>query len=154
MRPNASGTTRANTSLTIGSLNDRKIFVTRSSAGSITCGTIHKRSKAYFVLFFNSHVELLMRAYIASAVPVRCAPVERKRNYPWRWEPCGILRPRRTHPEIDTDGYASNDLNQRMRELGFRAAQGVVRRNGHFQIGSGGLHREYRQGCGGREVSA
>src|SRR5207302_11174394 len=64
MRPNASGTTRANTSLTIGSLNDRKIFVTRSSAGSITCGTIHKRSKAYFVLFFNSHVELLMRAYI------------------------------------------------------------------------------------------
>src|SRR5437879_2235970 len=65
MRPNASGTTRANTSLTIGSLNDRKIFVTRSSAGSITCGTIHKRSKAYFVLFFNSHVELLMRAYIA-----------------------------------------------------------------------------------------
>src|SRR5439155_17283462 len=68
MRPNASGTTRANTSLTIGSLNDRKIFVTRSSAGSITCGTIHKRSKAYFVLFFNSHVELLMRAYIALAI--------------------------------------------------------------------------------------
>src|SRR5437016_3122097 len=67
MRPNASGTTRANTSLTIGSLNDRKIFVTRSSAGSITCGTIHKRSKAYFVLFFNSHVELLMRAYIVGA---------------------------------------------------------------------------------------
>src|SRR5439155_26498368 len=68
MRPNASGTTRANTSLTIGSLNDRKIFVTRSSAGSITCGTIHKRSKAYFVLFFNSHVELLMRAYIALTI--------------------------------------------------------------------------------------
>src|SRR5437016_9473934 len=68
MRPNASGTTRANTSLTIGSLNDRKIFVTRSSAGSITCGTIHKRSKAYFVLFFNSHVELLMRAYIADKI--------------------------------------------------------------------------------------
>src|SRR5437016_13350996 len=66
MRPNASGTTRANTSLTIGSLKDRKIFVTRASAGSITCGTIHKRSKAYFVLFFNSHVESLMRAYIAS----------------------------------------------------------------------------------------
>src|SRR5229473_8018779 len=65
MRPNASGTTRANTSLTIGSLNDRKIFVTRSSAGSITCGTIRKRSKAYFVLFFNSPVELLMRVYIA-----------------------------------------------------------------------------------------
>src|SRR5207244_6649141 len=69
MRPNASGTTRANTSLTIGSLNDRKIFVTRSSAGSITCGTIHKRSKAYFVLFFNSHVELLMRAYIVNGFP-------------------------------------------------------------------------------------
>jgi hypothetical protein len=64
MRLNASGTTRANTSLTIGSLNDRKIFVTRSSAGAITCGTIRKRSKAYFVLFFNSHVELLMRVYI------------------------------------------------------------------------------------------
>src|SRR6266550_8883318 len=67
MRPNASGTTRANTSLTIGSLNDRKIFVTRSSAGSITCGTIRKRSKAYFVLFFNSHVELLIRVYIISS---------------------------------------------------------------------------------------
>src|SRR5207249_4949553 len=46
------------------SLNDRKIFVTRSSAGSITCGTIHKRSKACFVPFFNYNVELFMRVYI------------------------------------------------------------------------------------------
>src|SRR5438552_1161162 len=68
MRPNASGTTRANTSLTIGSLNDRKIFVTRSSAGSITCGTIHKRSKACFVPFFNYNVELFMRVYIEDSL--------------------------------------------------------------------------------------
>jgi hypothetical protein len=40
----------------------------------------------------------------------------RKRNCPWRWEPCGILRPTRIHPETDADGYASNDLNQRILE--------------------------------------
>src|SRR5437016_5502433 len=64
MRPNASGTTHASTSLTIGSLNDLKIFVMRSSAGSITCGAIRKRSKACFVPFFNYNVELFMRVYI------------------------------------------------------------------------------------------
>src|SRR6266513_1679941 len=83
MRPNASGTTRANTSLTIGSLNDRKIFVTRSSAGSITCGTIRKRSKAYFVLFFNSHVELLMRVYIASRFPTNETVIDHEWSRAW-----------------------------------------------------------------------
>src|SRR5437016_937723 len=66
MRPNASGTTHASTSLTIGSLNDLKIFVMRSSAGSITCGAIRKRSKACFVPFFNYNVELFMRVYIGT----------------------------------------------------------------------------------------
>src|SRR5436309_9067225 len=68
MRPNASGTTHASTSLTIGSLNDLKIFVMRSSAGSITCGAIRKRSKACFVPFFNYNVELFMRVYIAALI--------------------------------------------------------------------------------------
>ena len=50
--PSASGTICASTSLTIGSLNDLKNFVTNSSARSITCGTIpRKRSKACSVLF-------------------------------------------------------------------------------------------------------
>jgi Peptidase family M28 len=87
---------------------------------------------------------------LASAVPLGCALVERKRSCPWRSEPCGILRPRRIHPGTDADGCASNGLSQRLLESGFRKARGVARRNGRFQTVSDDLHREFRQDCGGR----
>src|SRR5437879_5527642 len=65
MRPNESGTTRVSMSRTIASLNDLRIFVTRSSADSITFDTIRKRSKPCFIPFFKMDVELFMRTYIA-----------------------------------------------------------------------------------------
>src|SRR5947199_3950068 len=65
MRPNESGTTRVSMSRTIASLNDLRIFVTRSSADSITFDTIRKRSKPCFIPFFKLDVELFMRTYIA-----------------------------------------------------------------------------------------
>src|SRR5438445_12902232 len=64
MRPNESGTTRVSMSRTIASLNDLRIFVTRSSADSITFDTIRKRSKPCFIPFFKMDVELFMRTYI------------------------------------------------------------------------------------------
>src|SRR6266699_2485501 len=64
MRPNESGTTRVSMSRTIASLNDLRIFVTRSSADSITFDTIRKRSKPCFIPFFKMNVELFMRTYI------------------------------------------------------------------------------------------
>src|SRR5438067_448711 len=67
MRPNESGTTRVSMSRTIASLNDLRIFVTRSSADSITFDTIRKRSKPCFIPFFKMDVELFMRTYIAAA---------------------------------------------------------------------------------------
>src|SRR5437870_6188566 len=67
MRPNESGTTRVSMSRTIASLNDLRIFVTRSSADSITFDTIRKRSKPCFIPFFKMDVELFMRTYIESA---------------------------------------------------------------------------------------
>src|SRR4029077_11259984 len=66
MRPNESGITRASMSHTIGSLNDLRIFVARSSTDSITCDTIRKRSKACSTPFFELDVELFMRGYIAT----------------------------------------------------------------------------------------
>jgi hypothetical protein len=66
MRPNESGITRASISHTIGSLNDLRIFVARSSTDSITCDTIRKRSKACSIPFFEVDVELFMRGYIVS----------------------------------------------------------------------------------------
>src|SRR5438445_11085276 len=66
MRPNESGTTRVSMSRTIASLNDLRIFVTRSSADSITFDTIRKRSKPCFIPFFKMDVELFMRTYIAT----------------------------------------------------------------------------------------
>src|SRR6266849_6204333 len=68
MRPNGSGITRASTSRTIGSSKDRRIFVTRSSADSITCGIIRRRSKTCSIPFFEMDVELFMRAYIALGI--------------------------------------------------------------------------------------
>src|SRR5437879_5784080 len=65
MRPNGSGITRASTSHTIGSLQDRRIFVTRSSGDLTTCDTIRRRSKTCSIPFFDSDVELFMRTYIA-----------------------------------------------------------------------------------------
>src|SRR6516165_3799640 len=65
MGPNESGITRASMSHTIGSLNDLRIFVARSSTDSITCDTIRKRSKACSIPFFEPDVELFMRGYIA-----------------------------------------------------------------------------------------
>src|SRR6266699_568083 len=70
MRPNESGTTRVSMSRTIASLNDLRIFVTRSSADSITFDTIRKRSKPCFIPFFKMDVELFMRTYIAGG-PVK-----------------------------------------------------------------------------------
>src|SRR5437660_11140290 len=67
MRPNESGTTRVSMSRTIASLNDLRIFVTRSSADSITFDTIRKSSKPCFIPFFKMDVELLMRTYIETA---------------------------------------------------------------------------------------
>src|SRR5439155_26545197 len=67
MRPNESGTTRVSMSRTIASLNDLRIFVTRSSADSITFDTIRKRSKPCFIPFFKMDVELFMRTYIEVA---------------------------------------------------------------------------------------
>src|SRR5437868_811805 len=67
MRPNESGTTRVSMSRTIASLNDLRIFVTRSSADSITFDTIRKRSKPCFIPFFKMDVELFMRTYIGLA---------------------------------------------------------------------------------------
>src|SRR6478672_5047397 len=64
MRPNESGITRAGMSHTIGSLNDLRIFVARSSTDSIMCDTIRKRSKACSIPFFELDVELFMRGYI------------------------------------------------------------------------------------------
>src|SRR5208283_4217364 len=66
MRPNESGITRASMSHTIGSLNDLRIFVARSSTDLITCDTIRKRSKACSIPFFELDVELFMRGYIVS----------------------------------------------------------------------------------------
>ena len=53
-------------SRTIASLNDLRIFVTRSSADSITFDTIRKRSKPCFIPFFKMDVELFMRTYIGN----------------------------------------------------------------------------------------
>jgi hypothetical protein len=66
-----SGITRASRSHTIGSLNDLRIFVARSSTDSITCDTIRKRSKACSIPFFELDVELCMRGYIASTFRLR-----------------------------------------------------------------------------------
>src|ERR1700728_3089854 len=66
MRQNASGITLASTSHTIVSLNNRRIFATRSSETSITSDIIPRRLKICSALFFDHHVELIMRAYIAS----------------------------------------------------------------------------------------
>src|SRR6266480_2879664 len=71
MRPNESGTTRVSMSRTIASLNDLRIFVTRSSADSITFDTIRKRSRPCFIPFFKMDVELFMRTYIAEPTPQR-----------------------------------------------------------------------------------
>src|SRR6516162_9522806 len=71
MRPNESGITRASMSHTIGSLNDLRIFVARSSTDSITCDTIRKRSKACSIPFFEPDVELFMRGYIARSTACR-----------------------------------------------------------------------------------
>src|SRR5437879_1547615 len=85
MRPNESGTTRVSMSRTIASLNDLRIFVTRSSADSITFDTIRKRSKPCFIPFFKMDVELFMRTYIAglprlAAVKQSLALVPRSRG--------------------------------------------------------------------------
>src|ERR1700733_6335550 len=64
MRQNASGITLASTSHTIVSLNNRRIFATRSSETSITSDIIPRRLKIRSVLFFDQHVELIMRGYI------------------------------------------------------------------------------------------
>lgn len=40
------------------SLNDRRIFVTRSSADFITCDTIRRRLKTCSIPFFDFNVEL------------------------------------------------------------------------------------------------
>src|ERR1700733_3214470 len=64
MRQNASGITLASTSHTIVSLNNRRIFATRSSETSITSDIIPRRLKICSALFFDHHVELIMRAYI------------------------------------------------------------------------------------------
>jgi predicted RNA-binding Zn-ribbon protein involved in translation (DUF1610 family) len=45
-------------------LNNRKIFVTRSSADSITYGTIRRRSRTRFIFFFDPDIKLFMRTYI------------------------------------------------------------------------------------------
>ena len=71
--PNGSGITRASTSHTIGSLQDRRIFVTRSSGDLTTCDTIRRRSKTCSIPFFDSDVELFMRTYIVG-VPVGVRP--------------------------------------------------------------------------------
>src|ERR1700688_1371074 len=87
---------------------------------------------------------------IASVVPLQHAPVERKVTCPWRWERCGIPQPRRTHPETENDEYAASDLNQMIRELGFREVLRVLRKNGHSRTDLAGLPRGCQQGCGER----
>src|SRR6266566_4568407 len=75
MRPNESGTTRVSMSRTIASLNDLRIFVTRSSADSITFDTIRKSSKPCFIPFFKMDVELFMRTYIVKRTCRQDRPV-------------------------------------------------------------------------------
>src|ERR1700676_1678011 len=76
MRQNAYGITLASTSHTIVSLNNRRIFATRSSQNSITSGIIPRRLKTCSVLFFDFYVELFMRGYIANgAAQYNCAQV-------------------------------------------------------------------------------
>src|SRR5947199_7056094 len=116
MRPNESGTTRVSMSRTIASLNDLRIFVTRSSADSITFDTIRKRSKPCFIPFFKMDVELFMRTYIgiilliATLIHFGVARfIQQLRAYPQgslKTGQSGSLqnRPRVKARDIDSDG--------------------------------------------------
>src|SRR5436853_1353566 len=104
MRPNESGTTRVSMSRTIASLNDLRIFVTRSSADSITFDTIRKRSKPCFIPFFKMDVELFMRTYIE--LRKACGAVQRQRRL---GEPAPSLEPARAKPRLSNRGKASSE---------------------------------------------
>src|SRR3982751_2333099 len=69
MRPSGSGSTPANMSHTIDSLNVPRTFVTRSSADLITYATIRRRLQSFSIPFLDLDLELFMRSYIA---PLNC----------------------------------------------------------------------------------
>src|SRR3954447_17008476 len=64
MRPSGSGSTPANMSHTIDSLNVPRTFVTRSSADLITYATIRRSLQSFSIPFLDLDVELFMRSYI------------------------------------------------------------------------------------------
>src|SRR6204780_563034 len=84
MRQNASGITLASTSHTIVSLNNRRIFATRSSETSITSDIIPRRLKICSVLFFDPYVELFMRGYIEQST-TGLTPVSSPAGRQRRW---------------------------------------------------------------------
>src|SRR3954447_26727330 len=67
MRPSGSGSTPANMSHTIDSLNVPRTFVTRSSADLITYATIRRRLQSFSIPFLDLDVELFMRSYIEAS---------------------------------------------------------------------------------------
>jgi hypothetical protein len=83
-----------------------------------------------------------------SGVPEQCTPVGRRTNCPSPCSQCGILRPRRTHPEIDGGISTSDDLSQSGQQRGFRKARGAVQNSGRFQSVPGSPHHECQEDSG------